>query len=188
MKQLVSFPILAAAAFLGFTASASALSNDVTVAAGGDIAKCGASGDEQTAELVKTLNPTRVVTLGDNVYPDGTIWEFLKCYNPSWGAFKAKTKPSPGNHDYHTPAARGYGEYFSRLDDPWYAWNLRGWRFYSLNSEERIEEQADWLRNDMEGHPRIATSPTGTGPVTAMGSTALLRRWHGGCQAHADPR
>jgi acid phosphatase type 7 len=153
MKQLVIL-VLALAIFGAFAPTASGLDREVTVAAAGDIAKCGGSGDEKTASLLQTLNPDRVVTLGDNVYPDGTISEFLTCYDPSWGAFKWKTKPSPGNHEYHTLHALGYKKYFRLRGDPWYAWNLRGWRFYSLNSEERIEEQVDWLRQDMQDHPR----------------------------------
>jgi hypothetical protein len=153
LKQLVTLLLLGAAIVLWFAPSASALGEDVTVAAAGDIAKCESSRDEKTAALIQALDPDRVVTLGDNVYPDGTISEFLDCYEPSWGAFKWKTAPAPGNHDYHTPDAAGYKEYFD-LSDTWYAWDLNGWRFYSLNSEEGIDEQVGWLRADMQENPR----------------------------------
>ena len=160
LKQLVTLLLLGAAITLWFAPSASAVhddvtvATDVTVAAAGDIAKCRSSaGDEETAALVQALDPDRVVTLGDNAYPDGTISDFLGCYEPSWGVFKWKTAPAPGNHEYHTPKAAGYKEYFN-LSDPWYAWDLNGWRFYSLNSEERIHKQANWLRKDMQENPR----------------------------------
>jgi hypothetical protein len=153
LKRLLILLLAGAAVVLSFTPSASALGEDVTVAAAGDIAKCGSSGDEQTAALIQALDPDRVLTLGDNVYPDGTISEFLDCYEPSWGVFKWKTAPAPGNHEYHTLEAAGYKEYFG-LSDTWYAWDLNGWRFYSLNSEERIDEQAEWLRQDMQENPR----------------------------------
>jgi acid phosphatase type 7 len=153
LKQLLTLLLLGTAIVLWFAPSASALDDDVTVAAAGDIAKCGSSGDEKTADLIQVLDPDRVVTLGDNVYPDGTISEFLDCYEPSWGVFKWKTAPAPGNHDYHTPDAAGYKEYFN-VSDAWYAWDLNGWRFYSLNSEERIDEQVEWLREDMQENPR----------------------------------
>lgn len=153
MKRLLTLILLGAVIVLWFAPSASASDDDVTVAAAGDIAKCGSSGDEETAALVQALDPDRVVTLGDNVYPDGTISDFLGCYEPSWGVFKWKTAPAPGNHEYHTPEAAGYKEYFN-LFDTWYAWDLNGWRFYSLNSEERIDEQVEWLREDMQENPR----------------------------------
>ena len=37
---------------------------------------------------------------------------FEECYGPSWGRFKGRTKPVPGNHEYFTEGARGYFEYF----------------------------------------------------------------------------
>ena len=40
------------------------------------------------------------MTLGDNAYEDGTAADFRECYDPSWGKYKARTKPAPGNHDY----------------------------------------------------------------------------------------
>jgi acid phosphatase type 7 len=112
LKQLVTLLLLGAAIVLWFAPSASArhddltVAADVTVAAAEDIAKCESSGDEKTAALVQALDPDRVVTLGDNVYPDGTISEFLDCYDPSWGVFKRKTASAPGNHDYHTLGGR----------------------------------------------------------------------------------
>ncbi len=37
-----------------------------------------------------------------------TAAEFTNCYNPTWGRHKARTLPSPGNHDYNVlrPDAR----------------------------------------------------------------------------------
>jgi transposase len=40
------------------------------------------------------------MTLGYNAYEDGTAAEFRDCYDPTWGKYKARTKPSPGNYDY----------------------------------------------------------------------------------------
>ena len=51
-------------------------------------------------------------TTGDNVYQNGTAGEFAVCYDPSWGRHKARTRPSPGNHDYNTSGAAGYYAYF----------------------------------------------------------------------------
>jgi acid phosphatase type 7 len=106
----------------------------VVITAAGDIATSG-SGDSRTARLIGILDPARVLTLGDNAYPDGTLQQFEQYYDPTWGAFKAKTMPAPGNHDYHTPGAAGYFGYFgSRAPAPNYTYVLGQWRVVSLNS------------------------------------------------------
>jgi hypothetical protein len=64
----------------------------------GDIAVCNATGDEATAQLLDRIEGT-VFTLGDNTYANGSLQEFLDCYEPSWGRHKARTRPVPGNHD-----------------------------------------------------------------------------------------
>ncbi len=82
------------------------------VVAARDIAICyGTGGDEATSRLLSDIGGT-VLTLGDNVYQDGTPEEFADCYDPSWGRHKNRTKPSPGNHDYHSEGAEGYFGYF----------------------------------------------------------------------------
>ena len=80
-------------------------SEEVIVAAG-DIAKCSRQGDEATAELVEGIEGT-VLALGDEAYPTGSAENFERCYGPSWGRFKERTKPVPGNHEYYTEGARG---------------------------------------------------------------------------------
>ena len=134
----------------------------------GDIAECGTSDDEATAKLLDAISGT-VFTLGDNVYSDGTAAEFAQCYGPTWGRHKARTKPSPGNHDYHVAGAAGYFDYFDDVAGPgYYAYNLGAWRIYSLNSEVISNAEVNWLRNDLASnatrcvaaywhHPRYAT-------------------------------
>jgi hypothetical protein len=79
------------------------------VVAAGDIAICyGTGGDEATSRLLSDIEGT-VLTLGDNAYQDGNPEEFTDCYGPSWGRYKDRTKPSPGNHDYHTEGAQRRG-------------------------------------------------------------------------------
>ena len=87
----------------------------------GDIAGCGTSGDDQTANLLDGIDGT-VITLGDNAYESGSAQEFTDCYQPSWGRHTARTMPAVGNHEYVTPGAAGYYGYFgaaaSPLDQP----------------------------------------------------------------------
>src|ERR671910_681681 len=71
------------------------------VVAAGNIAKCSTEGDEATARLVEGIDGT-VLALGDEAYPRGSAANFEECYGPSWGWFKGRTKPVPGNHEYYT--------------------------------------------------------------------------------------
>src|ERR671911_1797684 len=82
------------------------------VVAAGDIADCATEDDEATARLVEGIDGATVATLGDNAYPEGPAEDFEECYEPSWGQFKARTMPSPGNHEYETPGASAYFDYF----------------------------------------------------------------------------
>jgi hypothetical protein len=136
----------------------------VVLIAAGDIASCTTSGDSATAKLVEDL-PGTVAILGDSVYPDGTRRQFEDCYDPTWGRFVDRTRPAPGNHEYHTANAAGYFEYFgSRAGDPdegWYAYDLGAWRIYALNSNcDEIggchagSKQVAWLRADLGANPR----------------------------------
>src|SRR5829696_5026408 len=82
-------------------------SSGKVIVAAGDIADCSSDGDEATARLVSSIEGT-VLTLGDNAYENGTAQDFSECYEPTWGEFKDRTKPVPGNHEYHTAEAEGY--------------------------------------------------------------------------------
>src|SRR5829696_2655327 len=79
-------------------------SGNVIVAAG-DIANCAGEGDEATAKLVGGIDGATVLPLGDEAYPHGTAQDFEECYEPTWGQFKERTKPIPGNHEYETEIA-----------------------------------------------------------------------------------
>lgn len=131
--------------------------------AAGDIASCTTSGDTATAKLLDRL-PGTIVTLGDNVYPDGTAAQFRDCYDPTWGRHIDRTHPSPGNHEYHSAGAQGYFDYFgAAAGDPtkgYYAYDLGTWRIYSLNSNcdeiggcDNGSSEVSWLTNDLAAHP-----------------------------------
>jgi hypothetical protein len=130
----------------------------------GDIAECGSSSDERTAEILDELPGATVFTLGDNAYDNGTLREFEDCYGPTWGRHLARTRPAPGNHDYRTSGANGYFTYFGERAGPdrrgWYAYDLGEWRVYSLNSNCDFiggcgegSPQLRWLRGDLAENP-----------------------------------
>jgi hypothetical protein len=140
-------------------------SGEVIVAAG-DIADCASEGDEATATLVGGIEGT-VLTMGDNAYPDGTAQDFEECYEPSWGQFKERIRPSPGNHEYETEGARGYFDYFGDAagdpDKGYYSFDLGAWHIVALNSNcsEVLRcgpgsPQGRWLKEDLaanDGEP-----------------------------------
>ena len=121
----------------------------------GDIADCGSSGDEATAALLDGIDGT-VFSAGDNAYEDGSATNFAQCYEPSWGRHKARTRPSPGNHDYHTSGAADYYAYFGALAGDagkgYYSYDIGDWHIVSLNSNISMSAgsaQETWLRADL---------------------------------------
>ena len=127
----------------------------VVLVGAGDISTCSNNNDEATAKLLDNISGT-VFTTGDNAYENGTYTEFTKCYHPTWGRHKSRTKPVPGNHDYNTSGAAGYFKYFSGSPS-YYAYNLGDWRVYALNSEIAVSStstQVKWLKNDLAANPK----------------------------------
>ncbi len=133
-----------------------------TIAAAGDIADC--DGDEpvatstyaKTAALVAPQDAV-VLTLGDTTYPNGAPVEFSTCFNPTWGMFKDRIRPTVGNHEYLTPGAEGYFNYFGAAAGPtdrrgYYSFDYGGWHFISLNSNIDASPgsaQYQWLAADL---------------------------------------
>jgi 3',5'-cyclic AMP phosphodiesterase CpdA len=163
--------LAAAAASAASTADASTgAPAAVTVYAAGDIARCpyrdaAYSDAADTARTVAAgLAADRdaiVLTLGDHTYPHGKAKEFADCYGPTWGAFKDRTWPAPGNHEYYTPKAAPYFAYFGeRAGRGYYSLDLGGWHIVSLDSNlAPIEHAAQiaWLRADLASHPARCT-------------------------------
>jgi acid phosphatase type 7 len=160
-----------------FAASAGA----VTLVAAGDIASCsGGNQSSATARLVDRISGT-VLTLGDNAYPDGTTANY-RCYSRTWGRFKSRTRPAPGNHDYNQPGAAAYFSYFGNAAGPsrrgYYSFDAGGWHIVSLNSESNLSAQSQWLKNDLASsrakctlaywHQPLFTSGAVHSPATKM--------------------
>jgi hypothetical protein len=71
--------------------------------------------------------------------------------------------PVPGNHEYNTPGATGYFNYFGARAGQaglgYYATEVGSWRVYSLNSEcgaaplVDCSAEAAWLRADLAANP-----------------------------------
>jgi acid phosphatase type 7 len=143
-------------------------SADVVLVGAGDIAVCSdLSGAEATAKLLDAV-PGIVFTLGDLAYPDGRPEDFANCYDPTWGRHKARTRPSLGNHDYHTAGAAGYFGYWGATagdpDKGYYSYDAGTWHIVVINSNcdhvggcQAGSPQEQWLRTDLEAHPTRCT-------------------------------
>src|SRR5262249_1219083 len=74
----------------------------------GDIASCKyPEGAQATAKLIEKI-PGTVWAAGDLAYERGSSAEFKNCYDTTWGKFKDRTRPTPGNHEYADPGAAAY--------------------------------------------------------------------------------
>ena len=172
---VVLIVLLVPACLLGRDAASQNKAGAVQVAAtdpvlvgAGDISSCDdLSGAEATAKLIEKI-PGTVFAAGDLAYPDGTDEQFAKCYAPTWGRFKDRTRPAVGNHEYHSDGASGYSRYFGSVaGDPrkgYYSYELGSWHIIVLNSEceevggcEATSTQGKWLQQDLTQNPAECT-------------------------------
>ncbi|MDP3911066.1 MAG: metallophosphoesterase [Gemmatimonadales bacterium] len=163
----------------GRTAIAGIVVTPPVLIGAGDIAVCGSNqNDDATARLLDSI-PGIVFTAGDNAYQDGSFEDFSLCYDPTWGRHKNRTRPSPGNHDYHTLGATGYFNYFGVLAGDsgvgYYRYQLGSWSVFSLNSNISMaagSPQEQWLRDQLSvlrtpcsvaywHHPRFSSGEHG---------------------------
>ena len=154
----------------------------VTLVGAGDIASCSQNNDSATARLLGRI-PGTVFTLGDNAYPDGTAAQFRNCYDPTWGRYKKRTKPSVGNHEYHTAGAKPYFDYFGARAGArgkgYYSYNRGSWHIVVLNSNcDEVggcggnSVQGRWLRNDLADNPSDCTLAYFHDPLYASGTSS----------------
>jgi len=136
---------------------------DPVLVGAGDIASCDdLAGARATAKLIENI-PGTVFAAGDLAYPNGSDEDFTNCYGPTWGRFKDRTRPAPGNHEYHSDGASGYVRYFgAAAGDPnkgYYSYDLGAWHIIALNSEcakvggcDAASPQGHWLYQDLAEH------------------------------------
>jgi acid phosphatase type 7 len=152
----------------------------VTLVGAGDIAGCDFNQDRKTARLLGKIAGT-VFILGDSAYPEGTRKQFRECYDPTWGKYKKRTRPSLGDQDYATSGAKPYFDYFGwRAGKPtrgYYSYDLGAWHIVALNSNceavggcEWRSAQGRWLRRDLANHRARCTLAYFHHPLYASGS------------------
>ena len=126
-----------------------------------------------TAQLLAGAD--HVLALGDNQYDDGALPQFLGsgAYDETWGKHKARTHPVPGNHEYRTPNAAGYFDYFGGIAGApgkgYYSYDVGAWHLIALNTgstasvpTSRGSAQELWLKEDLDQHS----------------NTCVLAYWH----------
>ncbi len=135
----------------------------------------------QTSDLLMKLDLAAVLPLGDLQYEDGTLDKFQRSFDPTWGRLKAQMRPVVGNHEYRTPGAAGYFDYFNGpgvadgpagpRDTGYYSYDLGPWHVVTLNSQcahaaadnpnrndcDAGSAQEQWLRADLAAHPARCT-------------------------------
>ena len=172
----IAFVLIAIASASGTIAPAAATPTDaVEIAAVGDAA-CqsfsqsdgeGACRSDEVAELITDLEPDGFLALGDLQYNNGKLEEFLRVYDLQFGHLNPITYPAPGNHEYGTPGAQGYFDYFGeRAHGPegYYSFDLGAWHVVSLNSQICRDDpgcgpgtpQYEWLEADLAANADAA--------------------------------
>lgn len=200
--------VLVGCFFVGFAQepakppAASASDNQATILVGaGDIADCNdLTGAEATAKLLDQISGT-VMAVGDLAYPDGSKENFV-CYDKTWGRAKSRTRPAPGNHEFHSSSATPYFDYFGvAAGDPktgYYSYQLGTWHIIVPNSEckdvggcEAGSPQEKWLRADLAAHPAACTLAYWHKPLFSSGGThgnnlTVKPLWQALYEANAD--
>jgi acid phosphatase type 7 len=173
---------------------------DPTLLAAGDIADCDRRGAWRTGPLLDLFPYATVAAVGDTAYPDGAPRIYARCYDPTWGRARKRTRPAVGNHEYRTAGAAGYFGYFGlRAGDSatgYYSYDLGAWHIVVLNSNQLHPAEApdclivscaagsaqeQWLESDLAAstatctlaywhHPRFSSAP-------GLSYTALQAIW-----------
>ncbi|HET7399284.1 MAG TPA: metallophosphoesterase [Intrasporangium sp.] len=201
LARAAAAAVVSITAVVGVTAPTStAAVVPVVVMAAGDIAGSGTNAGS-TGDVIRANAPKFVLPLGDNAYELGSLSDYNTKYAPTWGSFKAVTRPVPGNHDYQTAGAAGYTSYFGPVVKNatngalYYAWDIgNGWRGYALNSEVPMSStspQYAWLKSDLAAHPGAHILATWhqaryTSPNSITDYTAAAPIWALLQTAHAD--
>lgn len=156
-----------------------------------------------TSDLLLRSDLAAVLAVGDLQYQNGTLPAFQASFHPSWGRVKPLIRPVPGNHEYQTPGAVGYYDYFGAAagarDKGYYSYDVGDWHVVALNSECATiaggcgpnSTQLQWLRADLAAHPKACTLAYFHGPLFTSGrygdeSPDLREFWDALYAANAD--
>jgi hypothetical protein len=115
----------------------------------------GSPREAQVTGQIASWSPNLLAYLGD-VYQHGSPFEFDNWYSrpEGYGQFRAITNPVVGNHEYQTPGAAGYFEYWGGVPH-YYSYDVAGWHVVALDTSSRFGQlrpgtaQYEWLAADL---------------------------------------
>jgi hypothetical protein len=133
--------------------------------------------EQYTSNLFLNQSFAAILPLGDIQYWCDGQAAFDASYHPTWGRFKAITRPATGNHEYYTSGGTGcdaaghgagYFNYFgASAGDPakgYYSYDVGTWHLIALNTNCAVvggcgagSPQEQWLRADLSTHPNSCT-------------------------------
>ncbi|HEX7187215.1 MAG TPA: metallophosphoesterase, partial [Actinomycetes bacterium] len=130
----------------------------------------GADGSAREAAVVSqiaTWQPNLLAYLGD-VYERGSAFEFDNWYGSpdGFGRFRSITNPVLGNHEYHTPGAAGFFDYWGDNTPHYYSYDVAGWHVVAIDTTGRFGQlqpgtaQYDWLAADLAANRARCTIAT----------------------------
>src|SRR5215475_15529433 len=173
----------------------------------GDIASCkDLYGAEATAKLIEKI-PGEVFAAGDLAYEKGTDAEFANCYEKTWGRFKNRTHPAPGNHEYYgskdgSPYFKYWGAQAGPPEKGYYSFDLGVWHIIALNTNctapglggcDAGSEEDLWLQKDLAEHANSCIVAFGHHALFSSGifkkhaiHPELRQFWQELYNAHAD--
>jgi len=109
---------------------------------------------------------------GDLAYPDGSEENFAKCYGPTWGRFKDRTRPARAITNITATSVRLHALLWYGGGDPkqgYYSYDLGAWHIIALNSHApksaaavRPHRKDNGSSETWNSIPRGARSLTGT--------------------------
>ncbi|HJW89782.1 MAG TPA: metallophosphoesterase, partial [Anaerolineales bacterium] len=171
----------------------------------------GSQGEADVAGLVKSLEPEFIITTGDNNYPSGSAktidgnigqyyHDFIFPYIGEYGegADINRFFPSLGNHDWNTPEAQPYLDYFTLPgNERYYDFTWGPVHLFAIDSDSREPDgvgrssvQAGWLQERLAAstspwqivymhHPAYSSGPHGSidwmqWPFKEWGADAVL--------------
>jgi hypothetical protein len=148
----------------------------------------GSTREATVASQIASWQPNLLAYLGD-VYARGSAYEYDNWYSSpdGFGRFRDITNPVLGNHEYHTPGAAGFFDYWGQNTPHYYSYDVAGWHVVALDSTGRFGQlqpgtpQYDWLAADLGAnrarctiayfhHPRYSISEH-------KGKTSLSAVW-----------
>jgi 3',5'-cyclic AMP phosphodiesterase CpdA len=120
---------------------------------------------------------------GDLAYPNGSLDNYKRCFDPEYGRFRSIFWAVPGNHEYEILGASDYFTYFGDRAGPdrrgYYALRASTWQVLMLNSNlamGRNTPQYEFVRQQLQTnparcalaimhHPFVTSGPNGPHPL-----------------------